>query len=105
MDGYGLVGPNAQNNLVIPTRIWKQFLIGTYSWMCASILFMLLAVLAAAYFTIQTDSSSRAIVGISYGVTIMTIYWLTANVRDTYRLRVLETDPELGERIKRNLGG
>jgi FtsH-binding integral membrane protein len=101
----GLVGPNAQNSLVIPPRIWKQFLMGTYSWMVGSILFMILAIAAAVYYTIQTDSSSRAIVGVNYAVTIMTIYWLSANIRDAYRYRVLETDPDLNERTKRNLGG
>jgi len=37
-----VVSPNvpivAQNGATIPSRIWKRFLTGTYTWMAASII-------------------------------------------------------------------
>jgi len=66
---------------------------------------MLLAILSTIYYVVQTDQSSRIIIGISYAMTLMSIYWISANIRDVYRYHILRSDPQLNERIKRSLGG
>jgi FtsH-binding integral membrane protein len=104
MDDFA-AGPIIPQYIVIPSRIWKRFLMGTYSWMAASIIYMLLATAAAAYYTAQTDAASKAIIGVSYIIAMMSTYWLSATLRDVYRHRVLCADPQLNERVKRNLGG
>lgn len=101
-------GPNVPmiHSVVIPPRIWKRFLMGTYSWMIASIVYMLLAILSAAYYgNQQMDTASQITVSVSYVLAIMSIYWLSAGVRDLYRYQVLRSDPQLNQRIKQNLGG
>lgn len=103
------IGPNVpimyHDPIVIPPRIWKLFLMGTYSWMAASILYMLLALLGAVYYVLQTDTNSQTVVSVSYVMAIISIYWLSANVRDVYRYGVLRSDPQLKARTERNLGG
>jgi hypothetical protein len=109
MNDNQLVGPNVpivqHNDIAIPPRIWKKFLMGTYSWMISSILYMLLNIASAIYYLFEVDGNSRIILAVSYAVTIMAIYWLSANVRDLYRFQVLRTDAHLNEQIRRNLGG
>ena len=101
------VGPNVPimrgNNVVIPTRIWKLFLAGTYTWMIMSCVYMCLAILGAVYYALQNDKNAQILISVNYAFSILSIYWLSANVRDLYRYNVLRSDPELRSLVTNSL--
>jgi hypothetical protein len=65
---------------------------------------LLLAAAIAIKYIIDTDASMRLVISVGYILSIMSVYWLCANVRDVYRYHLLSTEPNLDRRIKSGLG-